>query len=148
MAEAGLRLSRVHRIWIYLTLLILLISGVVWLVEQYLLLPVNEFSIPSSNIAPIALSIHGAAAMVFLILIGTLVSNHILVGLKGRRNKLSGMIMVVLNISLIFTGFLLYYSTSELLRSSASISHSIAGLLIPAVLFFHQKRFFRKNKLH
>ena len=140
-----LRLNRAHQIWIYVTVFTLVATGVVWLIDHYCPNSVDNTATLSSTVGPIALKIHGAAAMVFLVLLGTLILNHMWVGLKADRNKISGVFLALLNLWLVVTGYALYYASSESLRNGASISHSIVGLLVPILLLVHQKRFFRKK---
>ena len=141
MAKVGLRLSRAHRSCIYSSILILFITGLIWLIQKYYPTEQNDFSISHSSVDPVLMKIHGAAAMIFLILIGTLLFDHMLAGWIADKNRKTGFFMLLFNVTLIITGYLLYYASSESTRNLASISHSIIGIIIPVLIFFHQKRY-------
>ena len=59
------------------------------------------------------LMIHGAAAMIALLLLGGLFPSHIVRAWRGRLNRMSGSVMVFCNTVLIVTAFGLYYLGSE-----------------------------------
>ena len=83
------------------------------------------------------LRIHGAAAMAFLIVFGTLAQIHIRAGWRQRRNRLSGGFLVGTCLVLILTGWGLYYIGYEPLRQMGSFIHSYLGLLLPLVIYLH-----------
>jgi len=72
---------------------------------------------------PWLLKLHGGAAMVFLVLLGTLLRVHIPSGWRSGRNRLSGAGLAGLNLLLIATGWALYHLGSESVRPSLSAVH-------------------------
>jgi hypothetical protein len=81
------------------------------------------------------LKLHGAAAMVALILLGALI-NHMRKGWKARKNRSSGLTLMLVILFLVITGYGLYYAGDEQLRSLISQWHAWIGLglflLLPA----------------
>lgn len=137
MGVREIRLSRIHQTWIYVTFGILFVSGVVWILDRYG--AAGEELLPSSGsqLSTYSLKIHGAAAMVFLVILGTLIPGHMLGGWKARKNLLTGLSMVFVNLILIFTAYALYYSGSDELRSVSSWMHIALGLLVAPLFAWH-----------
>jgi hypothetical protein len=81
--------------------------------------------------------IHGAAAMLALMLLGALVPVHGLRAWRARKNRITGTAMASLNAILIVTAFGLYYLGSENLRPWLSTIHLAAGFALPVQLIAH-----------
>ncbi len=128
MKRSKLRLSPLTEFLVYLVFGLLLVTGVVWMWAQSSL---DEGSLVSS----LMLKLHGAAAMVALILLGALI-NHMRKGWKARKNRSSGLTLVLVILFLVITGYGLYYAGDEQLRSLISQWHAWIGLglflLLPA----------------
>jgi hypothetical protein len=116
------RLPVVQRLLLHAALLVLLATGVAW-----------EF-VPS---AAWLMKIHGGAAMVALVLIGTLIAHHIPAGWTSFKNRWSGVLLLSVLGWLVGSGYLLYYSGSETLRFFASQSHLWVGLAGGVVVVLH-----------
>lgn len=131
MKRSKLRLNRFSEFFVYLIFGILLVTGVGWMVFQARLDEGNQVS-------SVMLKLHGGAAMVSLILLGALI-NHMRKGWKSRKNRTSGLTLVLAILFLIVTGYGLYYAGDEQLRSLTSQCHSWIGLgivlLLPAHVF-------------
>ena len=73
--------------------------------------------------------------MAALVLLGALI-HHIRRGWTAKKNRVSGSILLAVILFLVITGYGLYYSGDEQLRSLVSRSHTWIGLglvlLIPA----------------
>ena len=85
------RLSLRHKRWLYVTAVVLLASGLGWLVAHDLLGGRGEFGDAPHPSEPWWLRIHGAAAMGFLIGLGSLLPGHISRAWQMRRNHRSGL---------------------------------------------------------
>jgi hypothetical protein len=81
--------------------------------------------------------VHGAAAMVTLVLTGGVVALHTPSGWRERKNRFSGLAVSVALIAIAATGCGLYYFGGESARMTASLSHWILGLILPAVMALH-----------
>src|SRR5206468_2391653 len=76
--QAGMnRLPVVQRLLLYAALLVLLATGVAWELSR-------------GSLATWLMKLHGAAAMVALILVGTLIAHHIPAGWTSLKNRWSG----------------------------------------------------------
>ena len=132
---SALRLNLRFRWALYAAFSVLFITGVVWMITNAQRdSPNGEFwQAVSANL----LMIHGGAAMITLVLVGALIPTHILRAWASRRNRLTGPVMVTLNILLVTTAFGLYYAGSDTLRPSISDVHIAVGIAFPVLLALH-----------
>ncbi len=107
------KLNRRHKRWLYGVASVLAASGIGWLIAHYLLPGSGEFGDSTSASEPWWLRLHGAAAMGFLIALGSLLPGHISRAWQLRRNHRSGLTILGLVALLIVTGYGLYYAGDE-----------------------------------
>src|SRR6202047_70927 len=128
MKRSKLWLSLFGEFFVYLIFGILLVTGVAWMVFQARLDEGNQVS-------SLMLKLHGGAAMVSLILLGALI-HHMRKGWKSRKNRTSGLSLLLVILFLVVPGYGLYYAGDEQLRSLISQWHGWIGLglflLLPA----------------
>ena len=137
MRRDRIRLSRRHQGWIFATFAILLVSGVLWLVARKWLGGEGEFGETTSPLAPLSMQVHGAAAMVFLVLLGTLLEGHVRQAWSARRNRWTGGGVLTTVGLLIASGYGLYYLAGETTREVISVLHWALGLVAPLLLAWH-----------
>jgi len=111
---------------LYLATALLWLSGAFWL---YL-----SMDDPSR---PLWMKIHGAAAMVFLMLFGMMFVRHVPSGWQQKPQRPSGVSIITVCGVLILTGWGLYYLGADDLRHWTSLLHWGLGLLFPAILALH-----------
>lgn len=140
MLREGLRLSRRHRAWLYGTFSALFVSGLLWLVFRRWVRVEGEFGASAHPLEPWWLKLHGAAAMAFLLVLGTLVRGHVRLGWKLHQNRLSGSTLLATNALLAATGWALYYVGGESVRAWVSVLHWGLGLAAPALILVHVVR--------
>jgi hypothetical protein len=133
--SSALQLDRRLRWSLYAAFALLFATGAVWLVADQLK-DSTDGEIWQATAANM-LMIHGGAAMLTLLLLGTLFPIHIARAWRGRLNRISGSIMVVCNAMLILTAFGLYYLGAETLRPWASDVHIAAGFVLPVLIVVH-----------
>lgn len=129
-------LSRLHRRSVYAAFFVLLGSGLIWTVLRGGL---GFEGIGGSSLRPLAtisLQVHGAAAMGALLLLGSLANRHVLQGWCSRRNRATGAIVIGVQLTLILTGYALYYA-GEATRDAASVVHLIIGILCLPIIAWH-----------
>ena len=114
---------------------VLFLSGALWLLTDRLKHTVagEMWSRMSASL----LMLHGAAAMLMLVLFGSLMPFHVRVGWRRKRNRTTGAVMLATNAALIVTAFGLYYAGAERARDWASDLHIGVGLALPALLALH-----------
>ena len=134
----SMKLSPGYRGWLYGTSAALFVSGVAWVLLHRVSLAQEETARNwSAVLEPWMLKLHGAAAMMFLVMIGALLPIHILKGMATRKNLASGLVLLGLIGLLTITGYALYYLGSDTARSFASALHTWAGVGAPAFLIWH-----------
>lgn len=119
---------------------VLLLTGIIWAVLHYRpqWLWLSERDAMTAN--AMLMQVHGAAAMLSLMLLGMLLAAHVGAGWKSARNRGSGVAMLLLVATLIVTGYLLYYAGGEDLRGAASGLHLGAGAILPMIVLAHAYR--------
>ena len=122
------RLHPAHRILLYSALSLLLASGATW-----------EVMSPGAA-ASLLMKLHGAAAMLTLVLLGGLLARHVPEGWASSKNRKSGAILLGAFLWLVLSGYLLYYAGSEALRWYASQSHLWIGIAACAIVALHIRR--------
>ena len=130
-----MRFSPSYTLASYLIAFALLGSGVAWIVADQLKVGADtEFW---QRVVATSLMVHGGAAMAALLLLGALGEVHMRRAWRARRNRATGVIMVVVNGSLIASAFALYYSGSETLRPWISNLHIAFGIALPLFILAH-----------
>lgn len=147
----SVRLQPLHRRLTEGVLLVLALSGAIWLALHWLADP--DCEAPACAIAWLrpTLALHGAAAMVALLLVGSVLERHVLQAWREGRNRVAGAFVLGFTAVLALTGWGLYYLGGELARDIASDLHSVLGLAIVPVFvlhLFHGRRRRRVNDRH
>jgi uncharacterized membrane protein YfcA len=125
------------KLWFYTVSGLLFFSGLLWLLFHNFITPPDEFGVSHNVLEPRLLEIHGALAMVFLIVLGVLIPTHMHHPWHQRRNRMTSMFMVGGCLIMVLSGYGLYYFGGELLRPFVSKLHGIFGCLIPLILVWH-----------
>jgi branched-subunit amino acid ABC-type transport system permease component len=132
-----MRLSRGHLRWVYASCGLLFASGALWLLFHYFIHAHGEFGDSPHALELWWLRLHGAAAMLVMIVLGSLVPIHVRRGWHQRKNLLAGTILATLALLLIASGYALYYFGSEETRPWISALHWVLGLGAPLLLVWH-----------
>ncbi len=130
-----MKIPKTHRLVLYLGLSALFASGLVWWLLGFAITPETASDSILFIFRSLNLKIHGASAMISLIILGALIPNHIVKSWKTRRNKPSGAILVSVLVLLVLTGYFLYYGDE--IRNISSMIHITLGLLLPFFLIGH-----------
>ena len=88
-------------------------------------------------VSPWLLKMHGAGAMGFLIVFGTLLPIHVHRAWVAGMNRFTGVLFMGYCALLILTGYGLYYAGGETLRAIMKSAHLWPGLLSPLMLAGH-----------
>ena len=132
-----MRLSVRHQAWIYGTFGVLFVSGALWLLFHHFVQIEGEFGPAMHPLEPWWLKLHGAGAMLFLFLLGTLLLSHMESAWRIGRNIPTGVAFVSFNLILVVSGYMLYYFGGETARPIISIVHWAVGLTAPVIIGIH-----------
>ena len=97
----------------------------------------HEFQIQRAVIGSSqVLSVHGIAAMLATLALGSALPFHIKAGIKSKRKLLSGISQLCFLCTLMMTGAFLYYGP-EAIREEAILIHWIVGLFFLMIFVLH-----------
>jgi hypothetical protein len=116
------------------------VSGALWLLFHYFLRVHGQFGEAPHPLESWWLRLHGAAAMLVLVVLGSLLPVHVRRGWHQRRNLLAGTILGAIGLLLIASGYALYYFGGEELRPWISAFHWVVGLSALPLLMWHISR--------
>ena len=127
---------------------LLLVTGIAWSLLHYLpeWFGQSERAVMSAN--AILMKLHGAAAMLALVLLGAMFAGHVQTGWQQARNRASGLSSLAIGAVLVVTGYLLYYAGAEATRAGASLLHLGSGLALPVVIVAHAFGRMRARRRH
>ena len=132
--EELIRVKPLHRRLLYFAVALLFLSGVAWTYWNYFVASRDDSEMAAKAWA---MKIHGGAAMAILVLIGMLLTEHVRVAWRARRNRGNGSLFLSALAVLTITGYGLYYAAGESLRAWASWIHLGVGLALPLLFIFH-----------
>lgn len=141
----SLRLSPRLRYAVYAVIALLFLTGAGWWFADRL--KETAESEKWQSVAANLLMLHGAAAMIALLLFGAIFADHVQKSWRRRKNRVMGVILLGTVTILITTAFGLYYSGSETVRPWVSWAHLLVGLVLPMLLLFHIFSGRRANRL-
>jgi hypothetical protein len=132
-----IKLSRRHEWSVYAIIALVFSSGAAWAWLHHFARRVGEFG-ESPHPAELWMQkLHGASAMLSLILLGTILVSHIPLAWRARRNQRTGTSLFAVLVFLIGTGYALYYSGNEWLRDWLGWGHLWIGVALPLLLALH-----------
>jgi cation transport ATPase len=134
--ENHIRLSPRHLLILHLVACILVVSGGAAALQDILDSLGQDHLLPMS-FKSWALAVHGGAAMIFLVLLGTLLPTHVVRAWRSGRNRLSGVALLVAIGLLVVSGYGLYYFGGDRLRSVTQWTHLGLGILEPILFIMH-----------
>jgi len=128
------RLNKILQSCVYLTYGVLFFTGLAWVIGS----TKDDSAVSSANDwQPFWLKLHGAAAIPALIIIGILIPLHMQRAWKAKKNRVTGLFMIAINVVLILTAWSLNYGGDEGARGWISKIHIAIGLFFPVALVFH-----------
>ncbi len=83
------------------------------------------------------IALHGWSAMVFVLLLGAVLVNHVRRAWHARRNRPNGAFFLTAVSLLTLSGYALYYTADENWREAISHLHLWLGVTAPALLLWH-----------
>ena len=132
-----MRLPAVQRRLLFLALGGVALSGLAWSCLD-LLYGVGPMDAPALQLAKTWLArVHGGFAMAALAAIGSLLASHLPAGWRAREHLASGLSLLASAALLIVTGYLLYYASGEVFRSTNAYAHIAIGVIVCGVFAVH-----------
>ncbi|UCD67504.1 MAG: hypothetical protein JSW48_11770 [Betaproteobacteria bacterium] len=149
MNAPAIRLGRWHQAYLYSMGMVLVLSGILWLVFHYFVRIEGEFGPTLHPLEPWWLRMHGIAAAAFLIGFGSVLPGHVRRAWGAARNRMTGTIFFAVMVTLILSGYFLYYVGSDAVRDVMALAHWVVGLALPFFTVWHvwRGRVWRQLKL-
>ena len=126
-----------HRRLIYAVFGAMFATGVLWLLFHTFVRISTPFGDGPHGLESWWLKLHGLAAMMGLLVLGSLIFTHVRYAWKARRNIASGIVLLTSNIVLVATGYALYYFGGEQTRPMISLIHWGVGVALVLVMVAH-----------
>ena len=130
-----IHLGAIHRQFVYWVLAGLALTGFAWLIIEFATL--DEKTPGTFRWMAWSLKLHGLFAMFSLLVLGSLITNHMTRAWYLKAHLKSGLSLVILAIILIATGYWLYYFVTEESKEWVSLAHWGTALLSVLVFFIH-----------
>ena len=135
-----MRLSPAHKRALHVIFVVLWCSGLLWLLFHYFLQRPSDFGPRPHALEHWWLRLHGLTVFAMLVALGSLIPAHGPVAWRVRRQRVSGLSMILLSIWLVGTGYALYYFVGDRSESWLPVLHWGAGLAAPLLLLAHLRR--------
>ena len=137
-ARLPARLSAPWRFTIYAVALGIWLTGAAWLILHHFMMRTGEFG-PTPHPAEFwVLAAHAAFGFIAIFVFGALLERHISRAWPTRHRRGSGLAMAGALLTMIVSGYLLYYLGGEEARQITSFIHWGLGLLAPIFFFRHR----------
>jgi hypothetical protein len=134
MKRRGLQLGRRHRWTLYGVSLAVFVSGAAWAWADRLQ---EAGSLTWAGLKPGLLTVHGLSAVIFVLLLGSLLPGHVRRAWHARKNRLNGAWFLSAVTVLTVSGYALYYLGNEAWRNATAQLHLWLGFVAPGLLFWH-----------
>jgi cytochrome b561 len=132
----GVRLSNTARNTVLLCSLIVIASGVAWMVLGWLV-DAQDYTDPLHTLRHRMLVLHGITAYVLVWIAGRLSSLHQQGNWRAHRNRRNGLMLTAVLALLAVSGLCLYYPPHEDWRETISQLHQGLGIALALLLPLH-----------
>ncbi|MFT5622506.1 MAG: hypothetical protein ACI9FZ_000427 [Bacteroidia bacterium] len=126
-----------YRLWVFTFVTLSWCTGIAFYILSRWITIEGDFGPESHPIQYPLLKAHGASAFIMIITFGYLLASHIPAGWKSAKHRISGLSIVIAQVILIFTAYLLYYMSDEDLRGIVCIVHLGTGIAFPFLIAAH-----------
>ncbi|TWB60586.1 hypothetical protein [Nitrospirillum viridazoti] len=134
---AAFGLSRGHRRWLHRAMLAVALTGLVWMVLHYGHGLIGMDGRAARSVEAWCMKLHGAAVMAALVAFGSVLPHHVRLAWRARRHRLSGGGLIAAVLTLVLTGYGLYYLGDEDWHDYASWGHQVLAAAAVAACLIH-----------
>jgi 4-amino-4-deoxy-L-arabinose transferase-like glycosyltransferase len=125
---------------------ILWLSGAAWVLLHYFGEIQGEFGPETNPAQPWLLKLHGLVLIPAILVFGSLLVAHIPKGWNDKGQRIGGIVVTGILVTLIISGYMLYYAGSDALREWSSTLHWIIGILLPVGFLWHYSHRYSNRK--
>jgi hypothetical protein len=131
------KLGGLHRAFLYSATAAIWLTGAGWTLLHRIGGGTDELGLVRHPWEPTLMNWHGAVAVAFTLIVGSLVPVHMRRSWALKRNRASGASLAGLCGFLLASGWGLYYVAAERWRESIARGHLYVGLALPLCLLAH-----------
>lgn len=133
-------MSRSLRTSTLLVCALLAVSGCIWMVLHYFFQVDTAFGRGPNPWEPFTIRIHGVIAVATVFMLGWITSRHIIETWQVKWNHISGIVLSLVCLLQILTGYALYYLADAQLQSAVAVIHQVIGASAIACALVHWHR--------
>jgi len=126
-----------YKKWFYLILCCSWVTGITFFIFNNFIIIQGEFGEEKHFLQYPVLKTHGIFAFAIMVTYGFFLGAHVRKSWKVKPQPVSGIIIMIMPILLIISGWLLYYIATDNSRQIVSLFHFSIGLLLPIALIIH-----------
>ncbi|MEA1674725.1 hypothetical protein [Nitrospirillum sp. BR 11163] len=134
---AAFGLSRGHRRWLHRAMIAVALTGLIWMLAHYGHGPLGLDGHVARSVEAWCMKLHGAAVMAALVAFGSVLPHHVRLAWRARRHRLSGGGLIAAVLTLVLTGYGLYYLGDEDWHDYASWGHQVLAVAAVAACVIH-----------
>jgi hypothetical protein len=112
---------------------LLWLSGCAWMLLHYFFQVSTDFGPGPNPWEPFAIRVHGVIAIATVFLLGWITSRHIIQTWHVRWNHVSGIVLTIVCLVQILSGYSLYYLADAQLQIPVAVLHQVIG--VSAIIF-------------
>lgn len=146
MKRIALRFPRWAKILFSTSLLLSLVTGIMWFYLGRWGEVQGEFGPEKHPWLGLLAKLHGAGAFVAMISFGIVLGGHVPVGWRTHLSRKSGIFTITVIALSILTAYGLYYSGSDDWRETLIITHFATGLLLPVAVGLHIRSAHKRHR--
>ena len=130
-------MSRRVRNVVFATSALLWLSGALWMALHYFFKSTTEFGVTYSPAEPSVARIHGMIGLLMLFMFGWISGTHVSVRWRQIKTHVHGLVLLIFSVTLILSGFALYYLVGDVPRTTTSIVHQLLGIVVIIIALWH-----------
>ncbi len=147
MSNVSRKIAKKYRYLFYGFLSLSVFSGTgFWLLRNFAMVE-GDFGPESHFLQYPFLQLHGLAAFLMLMALGSIFTSHVSKTWTLGKAKKSGITLLSFIVFSLLSAYSLYYLVAEDWHTLLGNSHAVVGLILPSLLLFHIKMA-RKGRKH
>lgn len=130
-------MSRTVRSVVIITAATLWLSGLLWMVLHFFFKSAGEFGIMPNPWEASVVRIHGMIGVLMVFMLGWISGTHVAIRWWQIRTHVHGLILLIISILLLLSGYALYYIVDDSPRHIVSVIHQVVGAFVVIIAIIH-----------
>ena len=137
MAKLGVKVPWKYRSIVFLAIMLSWCTGVGYFTFKQWIRVAGDFGPEIHPVQTLLREIHGIGAFIMMVLFGFLLASHVSVSWKTKRHRFFGIGIIMVVLTLMVTGYVIYYAVRDEVIDFVTPLHTIVGTLLPLFLVLH-----------